>query len=180
MSQNFFFRQANGLWLISGTETRARYRHFHNWRKYAGGDIGRLFKITRRLELCFWPTRKRSQPSQGDFFALQCEPCKFYWRASLVMKTKVKTSVIFLCLSHNATFFFILEKGRKHNIIIKRSTPKIWNFYLAFLIRKAIQRINYATNWMKTRLMKRSTQCGKPIWLHCSNYWNLLAKIKFH
>ena len=22
-----------------------------NWRKYAGGDIGRLFKITRRLEL---------------------------------------------------------------------------------------------------------------------------------
>jgi hypothetical protein len=23
------------------------------WRKYAGGDIGRLFKITRRLELRF-------------------------------------------------------------------------------------------------------------------------------
>ena len=23
------------------------------WRKYAGGDIGRLFKITRRLELHF-------------------------------------------------------------------------------------------------------------------------------
>ena len=23
------------------------------WRKYAGGDIGRLFKITRRLELLF-------------------------------------------------------------------------------------------------------------------------------
>ena len=39
------------------------------WRKYAGGDIGRLFKITRRLELRFWPTRKRSEPSQGDFFA---------------------------------------------------------------------------------------------------------------
>ena len=24
-----------------------------NWRKYSGGDIGRLFKITRRLELRF-------------------------------------------------------------------------------------------------------------------------------
>ena len=23
------------------------------WRKYAGGDIGRLFKITRRLEILF-------------------------------------------------------------------------------------------------------------------------------
>ena len=49
------------------------------WRKYAGGDIGWLFKITRRLELRFWPTRKQSQPSQGDFFAriaLQREPCK--------------------------------------------------------------------------------------------------------
>ena len=37
----------------------------------------RLFRITRRLELRFWPTRKRSQPSQGDFFAriaLQREP----------------------------------------------------------------------------------------------------------
>jgi hypothetical protein len=37
----------------------------------------RLFKITRRLELRFWPTKKRSQPSQGDFFAwvaLQREP----------------------------------------------------------------------------------------------------------
>ena len=48
------------------------------WRKYRGGDIGRLFKITRRLELRFWLTRKQSQPSQGDFFAritLQREPC---------------------------------------------------------------------------------------------------------
>ena len=34
------------------------------------GDIGRLFKITRRLELRFWPTRKWSQTSQGDFIAL--------------------------------------------------------------------------------------------------------------
>jgi hypothetical protein len=39
------------------------------WQKYAG-DIGRLFKITWRLELRYWPTRKQSQPSQGDFFAL--------------------------------------------------------------------------------------------------------------
>ena len=44
---------------------------------YEGGDIGQLFKITRRLELPFWPTKKRSQPSQGDLFAgiaLQREP----------------------------------------------------------------------------------------------------------
>jgi hypothetical protein len=50
------------------------------WRKYAGGDIERLFKIPRWLELRFWPTRKWSQPSQGDFFAwiaLQREPCIF-------------------------------------------------------------------------------------------------------
>jgi hypothetical protein len=31
-------------------------------------DIGRLFKITRRLELRFLPTRKRSQLPKGDFF----------------------------------------------------------------------------------------------------------------
>jgi hypothetical protein len=53
------------------------FKHVHDidifindkWRKYVGGNIGWLLKITRRLELCFWPTRKRSQPSQGDFFA---------------------------------------------------------------------------------------------------------------
>jgi len=38
------------------------------WQKYAE-DIGRLFKITRWLELCIWPTRKWRQPTQGDFFA---------------------------------------------------------------------------------------------------------------
>jgi len=49
------------------------------WQKYAG-DIGRLFKITRWLELHFWPMGKRSQPSQGDFFVwitLQREPCTY-------------------------------------------------------------------------------------------------------
>jgi hypothetical protein len=39
------------------------------WQKYAG-NIGWLFKITRLLELRFWPTRNRSQPSQGNYFAL--------------------------------------------------------------------------------------------------------------
>ena len=39
------------------------------WQKYAS-NIGRLFKITRLLELRFWPTRNRSQPSQGNYFAL--------------------------------------------------------------------------------------------------------------
>jgi hypothetical protein len=34
------------------------------WRKYAEGD----------MELRFWPTRKRSQPSQA-WIALQREPC---------------------------------------------------------------------------------------------------------
>jgi hypothetical protein len=37
--------------------------------KYAG-NIGWLFKITRLLELRFWPTRNRGQPSQGNYFAL--------------------------------------------------------------------------------------------------------------
>ena len=58
------------------------FHKWQKWRKYAGSDIGRLFKITRQLELRFWPTRKRSQPSQGDFFArisLQREPwCTWY------------------------------------------------------------------------------------------------------
>ena len=39
------------------------------WQKYTG-NIGWLFKITRLLELRFWPTRNRSQPSQGNYFAL--------------------------------------------------------------------------------------------------------------
>jgi hypothetical protein len=71
------------------------------WRKYVGGDIGRLFKITRRLELRFWPTRKRSQPSQGDFFdriALQREPCpnlivQFYVHTEIKRKTVLTYSV---------------------------------------------------------------------------------------
>ena len=49
------------------------------WQKYAG-DLGRLFKITRRLELRFWPTRKQSQSPQGEFFAritLKREPCSY-------------------------------------------------------------------------------------------------------
>ena len=65
------------------TDTIDFNKHVHDidifindkWRKYTGGNIGRLFKITRRLELRFWPMRKRSRPSQGDFFALQREPC---------------------------------------------------------------------------------------------------------
>jgi hypothetical protein len=46
------------------------------WQKYAG-DIGWLFKIARRLELHFWPRKKRSQPWQCHFFAriaLKLEP----------------------------------------------------------------------------------------------------------
>jgi hypothetical protein len=38
------------------------------WQKYSG-NIECLFKITRQLALCFWPTKKRSQPYEGDFFA---------------------------------------------------------------------------------------------------------------
>jgi hypothetical protein len=43
------------------TDTIDFNKHVHDidifindkWRKYAGGYIGRLFKITKRLELCF-------------------------------------------------------------------------------------------------------------------------------
>jgi hypothetical protein len=52
------------------------------WRIYESGDIGRLFKITRRLELRFWPTRKQSQPSQGDFFALQREQWRHFGKGT--------------------------------------------------------------------------------------------------
>jgi hypothetical protein len=81
---DYFPRKSLSKYLT--TDTIDFNKHVHDihifindkWRKYAGGDIGWLFKITRRLELRFWPTRKRSQPSQGDFFAriaLQREPC---------------------------------------------------------------------------------------------------------
>jgi hypothetical protein len=80
---DYFPRKSLSKYLI--TDTIDFNKHVHDidifindkWRKYAGGDIGRLFKITRWLELRFWPTRKRSQPSQGDFFTwitLQREP----------------------------------------------------------------------------------------------------------
>jgi hypothetical protein len=87
---DYFPRKSLSKYLI--TDTIDFNKHVHDidifindkWRKYAVGDIGRLFKITRRLELCFWPMRKRSQPSQGDFFAriaLQREPCSdtIFW-----------------------------------------------------------------------------------------------------
>ena len=80
---DYFPRKSLSKYLV--TDTIDFNKHVHNvdifindkWRKYGDGDIRRLFKITRRLELRFWPTRKRSQPSQGDFFvriALQREP----------------------------------------------------------------------------------------------------------
>ena len=77
------------------------------WRKYAGGDIGWLFKITRRLELRFWPRRKRSQSSQGDFFALQREPWFNAWVISL------------LTVNYNgkAFFFFRNEPIRNKNCL---------------------------------------------------------------
>jgi hypothetical protein len=64
--------------LLATGQQGSRYYIFINdkWRKYAGDDIGCLFKITRRLELRFWLTRKRSQPSQGDFFARIAEGFK--------------------------------------------------------------------------------------------------------
>jgi hypothetical protein len=80
---DYFPRKSLSKYLIKDTIYFNKHVHdidiFINdkWRKYAGSDIGRLFNITRRLELRFWPTRKRSQPSQGDFFAriaLQREP----------------------------------------------------------------------------------------------------------
>jgi hypothetical protein len=80
---DYFPRKSLSKYLI--TDTIDFNKHVHDidifindkWRKYADGDKGRLFKITRRLELHFWPMRKRSQPSQGDFFALQREPWCF-------------------------------------------------------------------------------------------------------
>jgi hypothetical protein len=63
---DYFPRKSLSKYLI--TDTIDFNKHVHDidifindkWRKYAGGDIMRLFKITRR---------KWSQPSQGDFFA---------------------------------------------------------------------------------------------------------------
>ena len=56
---DYFSRKSLSKYLI--TDTIDFNKHVHNidifindkWRKYAGGNIGQLFKITRRLELCF-------------------------------------------------------------------------------------------------------------------------------
>jgi hypothetical protein len=81
---DYFPRKLLSKYLIKDTIDFNKHMHDNDifindkWRKYARGDIGRLFKITRRFELRFWPMTKRNQPSQGDFFtrsALQREPC---------------------------------------------------------------------------------------------------------
>ena len=104
---DYFPRKSLSKYLI--TDTIDFNKHVHDidifindkWRKYAGGDIGWLFKITRRLELRFWPRRKRSQPSQGDFFALQREPWFNAWVISL------------LTVNYNGeAFFFFLEMNQ--------------------------------------------------------------------
>ena len=98
---DYFPRKSLSKYLIMDTIDFNKHVHdidiFINdkWRKYAGGDIGRLFKITRRLELHFWPTRKWSQPSQGDFFiriALQREP----WSGARPQNSKSILKFIFL------------------------------------------------------------------------------------
>ena len=56
---DYFLRKLLSKYLI--TDTIDFNKHVHDidilinekWRKYAGGDIGRLFKITRRIELRF-------------------------------------------------------------------------------------------------------------------------------
>ena len=104
---DYFPRKSLSKYLI--TDTIDFNKHVHDivilindkWRKYVGSDIGRLFKITRLLELRFWPTRKRSQPSQGDFFdriSLQREPCpnlivQFYVHTEIKRKTVLTYSV---------------------------------------------------------------------------------------
>jgi hypothetical protein len=56
---DYFPRKSLSKYLITDTIDFNKLVHdldiFINdkWRKYAVGDIGRLFKITRRLELCF-------------------------------------------------------------------------------------------------------------------------------
>jgi hypothetical protein len=88
------------------------------WRKYVGGDIWRLFKITRRLELRFWPTRKQSQPSQGDFFALQREPWYTLTEITVLL-------VSFYSQSYSFPSFFL----EKNNFILLFYSLKSWIHY---------------------------------------------------
>ena len=56
---DYFPRKSLSKYLITDTIDFNKHVHDINifindkWRKYLGGDIGRLFKITRRLELHF-------------------------------------------------------------------------------------------------------------------------------
>ena len=71
----------------------------------------RRLKITRRLELHFWPTRKRSQPSQGDFFPLQREP----WSKAHHHSMRVRLMVL------NATFYNISVKSWQSFVLVEET-----------------------------------------------------------
>ena len=119
------------------------------WQIYVG-DIGWLFKITRWLELCFWPTRKWSQPPQSDFFtriALKHEPSKMLVTAAgltIYMTYKLNVVQIYrLCL---IIFYLLFPKPKLENIYIYSNTffhkfhfskssftcPRLWSTGLAW------------------------------------------------
>ena len=103
------------------------------WRKYVGGDIWRLFKITRRLELRFWPTRKQSQPSQGDFFALQREPWYTLTEITVLL-------VSFYSQSYSFPSFF-LEKNNFILLFYSQVMNSLYFWIFAYTQDRTIQRI---------------------------------------
>ena len=130
---DYFTRKSLSKYLI--TDTIDFNKHVHDidifindkWRKYAGGDIGRLFKITRRLELRFWPTRKRSQPSQGDFFTwitLQREP----WSGAKHQNSK-SILKFFIISRLSGTFSEVTKLSLTHfDVPVEFEPPKFYCF----------------------------------------------------
>jgi hypothetical protein len=119
------------------------------WQKYVG-SIGWLFIITRLLELCFWSTRNRSQPSQLNLFPLWREPCfssffKHYMMVEIyqpikLQKTDTPKSISNIGKSWKDLFayqFFALT--RQH---LKTENTKLnINWYTQYLMKSTFETI---------------------------------------
>ena len=136
---DYYPRKSFSKYLTTDTIDFNKHVHdidiFNNdkWRKYVGGDIWRLFKITRRLELRFWPTRKLSQPSQGDFFALQREPWYTLTEITVLL-------VSFYSQSYSFPSFF-LEKNNFILLFYSQVMNSLYFWIFAYTQDRTIQRI---------------------------------------
>jgi hypothetical protein len=137
MNEIKVFINRNGLLSKYLTDTIDFNKHVHDIDIFINGQVEkirvrRLFKITRWLELRFWPTRKWSQPSQDDFFALQREPWSNY------------TFCILFHFSVSMKFHWHLSRGVMIHFFHKRYI----SWYLMCITIRFIRNFNYSLKSM--------------------------------